>query len=95
MAMLIEVPIATNEGYNNCCDIFGITCQKEDSSCVVSVVCCLSDGTHTGMLVDKGTYGPCIMVGGPLWPTGNSLSEKLLNSLELVVASLFCLSSTN
>ena len=39
MAVLIKVPIAANDGYNDCCDIFGITCQKEDSSCVASVVC--------------------------------------------------------
>ena len=39
MAVLIEVPIAANNGYNDCCNIFRITCQKEDSSCVASVVC--------------------------------------------------------
>ena len=37
--VFIEVPIAANDGYNDCCDMFGITCQKEDSSCVASVVC--------------------------------------------------------
>ena len=35
----------------------------------------------TGVLIDRGTYGQCIKVGGPLWFTGNSLSEKLHNSL--------------
>ena len=50
---------------------------------------------QTGLLVDKGTYGPCIMVGGPLWSTGNSLTEKLLSSLVSVVAAWFCLSCTN
>ena len=39
MAVLIEVPIAANDGYNNCCDLFGITCQNEDSFCAASVVC--------------------------------------------------------
>ena len=43
--------------------------------------------THTGVLVDKGTYGPCIKAGDPLWSTGNSLSEKLLNSLVSAVAA--------
>ena len=50
---------------------------------------------RTGVLVDKGTYGPCIMVGDPLWSTGNSLSEKLLSSLVSVVAAWLCLSHTN
>ena len=35
----IEVPIAVNDGYNEYCDIFGITCQNVDSSCAASVVC--------------------------------------------------------
>ena len=39
MAVLSEVLIATNEGYNDCCGIFGISYQKDDSSCVASVVC--------------------------------------------------------
>ena len=37
--VFIELPIVTNDGYNDCCDILGITCQKEDSSCAASVVC--------------------------------------------------------
>ena len=36
-AVLGDDLIATNEGYSDCCGIFGITCQKDDSSCVVSV----------------------------------------------------------
>ena len=39
MAVLSEVPTATNEGYNKCCGIFGITCQKDDSSFAASVIC--------------------------------------------------------
>ena len=39
MAVLREVHTAANEGYNDCCGIFGITCQKDDSSCAASVVC--------------------------------------------------------
>ena len=39
MDVFIEVPIATNGGYNDCCDMFGVTCQKGDSSCAASVVC--------------------------------------------------------
>ena len=39
IVVFTEVTIATNDGYNDCCDIFGITCQKEDSSCAASVVC--------------------------------------------------------
>ena len=95
MAMLIEVPIATNDEYNDCCNIFGITCQGEDSSCVASVVCWLSDGTQTGILVDKGTYGLCIMAGGQLWSTGSLLSEKLLGSLVSAIATWLRLSHTN
>ena len=37
--VFIEVPIAASHGYNDCYDMFGITCQKEDSSCAASVVC--------------------------------------------------------
>ena len=47
---------------------------------------------QTGVLVDKGTYGPCIMVGGLLWSTGNLLREKLLSLLVSVVAAWLCLS---
>ena len=39
MDVFIEVPIAASDGYNDSCDMFGITCQKEDSSYVASVVC--------------------------------------------------------
>ena len=39
MAVLGDDPITTNEGYNDCCGIFGITCQKYNSSCAVSVLC--------------------------------------------------------
>ena len=39
MDVFIEVPIAANGGYNDCCDMFGITCQKEDLPCAASVVC--------------------------------------------------------
>ena len=50
---------------------------------------------QTGVLVDKGTYGLCITVGGPLWSTGNSLREKLLSSLVLAIVAWLCLSHTN
>ena len=36
-AVLDDDPIATDEGYNDCCGIFGITSQKDDSSCAASV----------------------------------------------------------
>ena len=50
---------------------------------------------QTGILVDKGTYGLCILVGGPLWSTGNSVREKLLSSLVSAIAAWLCLSHTN
>ena len=43
----------------------------------------------------KETYGLCITVGGLLWSTGKSLSEKVLSSLVSAVASWLCLSCTN
>ena len=48
-----------------------------------------------GELVNKGIYGPCITVGGPLWSTGNSLRGKLLSSLVSAIAAWLCLSHTN
>ena len=36
-AVLADDPTAANEGYRDCCSIFGITCQKDDSSCAASV----------------------------------------------------------
>ena len=55
----------------------------------------LSDGTWTGVLVDKRTYGPCITMGGLLWSTGNSLREKLLRSLVSAIAAWICISHNN
>ena len=69
------------------CGMLGITCQKDNSSCAASVYWLLSEGACTGVLVDSGTYGPCIKAGGPLWSTGNSFNEKLLNSLVSAVAA--------
>ena len=48
-----------------------------------------------GVLVDKGTYGPCITIGGLLWSTGNSLRGKLLSLLVSAIAAWLCLSHTN
>ena len=53
------------------------------------------NGMQTGVLVDKGTHGPCITVGGLLWSTGDSLREKLLSSLVSAIAVWLCLSHTN
>ena len=39
MDVFTVVPIVTNDGYNDCCDMFEITCQKGDSFCAASVVC--------------------------------------------------------
>ena len=57
--VFIDVPIATNEGYNDCCGIFGITCLYEGSSCAASVVWWLSDDMCIGVLVDKGISKLC------------------------------------
>ena len=38
LVVLIEVPFVANDGYNDCCDIFGITCQKEDSFCGLLII---------------------------------------------------------
>ena len=86
-AVLGDDPMAVREGYSDCCGMLGITCWKDDSSCVASVYWLVSRDTCTGVLVDSGTYGPCIKAGGPLWFTGNSLNEKLLNSLVSVIAA--------
>ena len=85
--MLGDDPIAAREGYRDCCGMLGITCQKDNLSCVASVYWLLSEGMCTGVLVDSEAYGPCIKAGGLLWSTGNSLKEKLLNSLVSVVAA--------
>ena len=77
-AVLGDDPMATKEGYTDCCGMLGITCQKDDSSCAASVYWLLSEGTCTGVLVDSETYGPCIKVGGALWSTGNLLNEHCL-----------------
>ena len=50
---------------------------------------------QTGLLVHKGTYGLCIMVGGLLWSTGSSLGEKLLSSLVSAIVASLCLSHTH
>ena len=40
-----------------------------------------------GVLVDKGTYGPCSTVGGLLSSTDSSLRGKLLSLLVSAVAT--------
>ena len=86
-AVLGDDPIAARDGYSDCCSMLGITCLKDDSSCVASVYWLLSGDTCTGVLDDRGTYVSCIGAGGSLWSTGNLLNEKLLNSLVSVVAA--------
>ena len=49
----------------------------------------------TGILVDQGTYGLCITIGGLLWSTSNSMREKLLSSLVSATVAWLCLSHTN
>ena len=37
--VFIDVPIAANEGYSDCCDILGSTCLYEVSLCASCVTC--------------------------------------------------------
>ena len=36
-AVLGDDPMVAKEGYSDCCGMLGITCQKDNSSCVASV----------------------------------------------------------